>query len=65
MDEVIKKAVEALEELDLALMMQFDIDEAKKVSDFIAELKRMDVWNSQAVSTKAIRFCFSTRQQRS
>lgn len=43
MDEVIKKAVEALEELDLALMMQFDIAEAKKVSDFIAELKRMDV----------------------
>lgn len=43
MDEVIKKAIEALEELDLALMMQFDIAEAKKVSDFIAELKRMDI----------------------
>ena len=25
MDEVIKKAIEALEELDLALMMQFDL----------------------------------------
>jgi hypothetical protein len=43
MNELIKKAVEALEELDLALMMQFDIAEAKKVSDFIAELNRMDV----------------------
>ena len=43
MDEVIKNAIKALEELDLALLMQFYIAEANKVSDFIAELKRMDV----------------------
>lgn len=43
MDELIKKSIEALEELDLALMMEFEIANAKKVSDFIAELKRMDL----------------------
>jgi|VirMetMinimDraft_7_1064189.scaffolds.fasta_scaffold260309_2 hypothetical protein len=43
MEELRQKAIAALEALDVALTMNFDVEEARKVEVFIEELKWMDV----------------------
>ena len=39
MEELRQKAIAALEALDVALTMNFDVEEARKVEVFIEELK--------------------------